>query len=728
MAIMIPEALASASEPERVTFDLLRRSLPASCAVWHASALEVEDAQRVPFVMLSEDTGISLITPLGWHLGDTPRSLASFWQRSSALQLEPEQEAELDRCQERAGALLQLLLDSRLPSLVDPQGKLRPALHPVYLLTRYKGREVNRLNLRNLAPDALVLAADEVDQLYAVLSQQTPPGAQLTSEAFDTVRAILSPGVEIRLPRRSPHPEAVAGEFQAAPSVGSGLSSILLDLRQEQAMKSFADIPADQQATARDLDARLIRGVVGSGKSLILVHRARFLCQLYPDWQILILTYNRALADFLRKRMADLPGPAGDVEIIHFHAWCRRYLVDAGLWRNDVLRDRDRRDLVENLLAGSKRTGILADANYLLEELDWIRDQGFTQWHEYVQAQRHGRGRGLIESQRREAWNLLQRYRAQLQRSGRADWAEVAPMMLEGMADGRIPGQRYHAILVDEAQDFAASWFAVVQGMLKESPNMLFIASDAAQKLYRRSLSWRALGIDVTGGRSRVLNRSYRNTYEILRVAYELVRDDADLRAELQSQGDDIIAPEMDAARMRRGPVPLILQLADPKREMEHVVNHIHELREAGFGWEEIAVLHKDNQSLRTIQGFLSSQGVPTQLVRGSNIDLVSPDVKLLTLHSSKGLEFTAVFVPGVDRLQPRPGLTGEELAQEIAEERRLLYVGLTRAREFLFITHTGSLPLWATAALAMAESEPMSRATRPAPQAIDFPDDEIPF
>ena len=279
-------------------------------------------------------------------------------------------------------------------------------------------------------------------------------------------------------------------------------------------------------------------------------------------------------------------------------------------------------------------------------------------------------------------------------------------MMLDGISQGRIPSQLYHAILVDEAQDFAPSWFAVVQHMLKPVTNMLFVAADVAQKIYRRPLSWRALGIDVTGGRSRMLNRSYRNTYEILRVAYELVGNDEALREELRGEGDDVIKPELDSRRMRRGPLPVILQFTDYAREMQHIAQEIKALRSSGYEWDEVAVIHRDLKFLRDLASSFQAHGIPAQVVKGIDINLASPDVKLLTLHSSKGLEFSVVFVAGVDRLQPRPGLTGEELTLAIAEERRLLYVGMTRARERLYITHAGPMPVWVAAALAIMDGD----------------------
>ncbi len=67
----------------------------------------------------------------------------------------------------------------------------------------------------------------------------------------------------------------------------------------------------------------------------------------------------------------------------------------------------------------------------------------------------------------------------------------------------------------------------------------------------------------------------------------------------------------------------------------------------------------------------------------------VAPDrVNLLTLHSTKGLEFSRVYIVGVEDYQI-PGLreTKENRQAEIQEARRLLYVGMTRARERLILT-----------------------------------------
>ncbi len=65
-----------------------------------------------------------------------------------------------------------------------------------------------------------------------------------------------------------------------------------------------------------------------------------------------------------------------------------------------------------------------------------------------------------------------------------------------------------------------------------------------------------------------------------------------------------------------------------------------------------------------------------------------------MTLHTAKGLEFPAVFLTGLeDGIFPHMRSLGEPL--ELEEERRLCYVGVTRARERLYLSHAWRRTLW---------------------------------
>ena len=75
-------------------------------------------------------------------------------------------------------------------------------------------------------------------------------------------------------------------------------------------------------------------------------------------------------------------------------------------------------------------------------------------------------------------------------------------------------------------------------------------------------------------------------------------------------------------------------------------------------------------------------------------LDAGASRVSLMTLHTAKGLEFPAVFLVGMEEgIFPHSRTLGEPL--ELEEERRLFYVGITRARRLLYLTHAWSRNLW---------------------------------
>lgn len=75
-------------------------------------------------------------------------------------------------------------------------------------------------------------------------------------------------------------------------------------------------------------------------------------------------------------------------------------------------------------------------------------------------------------------------------------------------------------------------------------------------------------------------------------------------------------------------------------------------------------------------------------LSTSDGVELAPDRVNLLTLHSTKGLEFSRVYILGVEDYEiPGYQAATNNVSDEIEEARRLLYVGMTRARDRLVLT-----------------------------------------
>jgi ATP-dependent DNA helicase UvrD/PcrA len=98
------------------------------------------------------------------------------------------------------------------------------------------------------------------------------------------------------------------------------------------------------------------------------------------------------------------------------------------------------------------------------------------------------------------------------------------------------------------------------------------------------------------------------------------------------------------------------------------------------------AVKHFESNGITTIAAFLDEVALMQDQMSKQNRDTHA--VSLMTLHAAKGLEFSVVILPGLeDGILPTTRSINSHEA--IEEERRLLYVGITRAKEQLLITHT---------------------------------------
>lgn len=364
----------------------------------------------------------------------------------------------------------------------------------------------------------------------------------------------------------------------------------VMDLQQEQLARSLGD------------GHRVIHGVAGSGKTLILGYRAEYLAKLCQK-PIAILCYNKTLAAKLAATI-EQKGLSDKVVAVNFHAWCVRQL-----------------------------------AAYHVE---------------------------------------------QPAKTGNLDtfFEDCVEKVIEGVDRGLIPRGQYDAVLIDEGHDFKPAWFKLIVQMVNPDTKSLLVLYDDAQSIYhhakRLKFSFSSVGVQAKG-RTTILKLNYRNTAEILAVARAFA---AELLTAHTTEDDE--APTVQPMSTgRHGPKPVLVQLPSLEKEAEFLADKLVAANKTGTPWCEMGLIYRRYGIGKVLAEVLERRAIPFQWQQMKKKYAPNHDsVKLITMHSSKGLEFSLVGIPGL----------GAALKEDeaVEDEARLLYVAMTRATHELVMTCDG--------------------------------------
>lgn len=266
---------------------------------------------------------------------------------------------------------------------------------------------------------------------------------------------------------------------------------------------------------------------------------------------------------------------------------------------------------------------------------------------------------------------------------------------------GLVPGGQYMALLIDEAHDFEDAWLAMAARMVDPKTNSLLVLYDDAQSIYQkkknRKASFSALGIKAQG-RTSILRINYRNTAEVLALAMNCAEGLLEERA-LVVADDEVQAVRPQSAG-RRGPLPVLIEARDVREEAELIAQRLSGAVAGGTTAGDIAILCRTKYLMEPIKQALIRHGIAFQLasgVRSKGFVWEASSVKLVTLHSSKGLEFPMIFIAGLQALPYKD--------EPVEEELRLLYVGMTRANRELVLSAHGDSPIVQRVREALAQT-----------------------
>ncbi|MGO3431737.1 MAG: 3'-5' exonuclease [Cellulosimicrobium funkei] len=460
-----------------------------------------------------------------------------------------------------------------------------------------------------------------------------------------------------------------------------------------------------------------LSGGAGTGKTVVLLHRARHLARKNPAERVVLTTYNKTLASSLQEtlRLLDPTVPIaknlGDpgVYVAGVDALSRRVLTKAedvhvasAAWGETVaavlgprspyvldLTAAARWDAVVSAAGPDLAPELRSQAFFVAEYATVIVPNRITTRDEYLRVRRPGRGVALNRMQRVAVWKVIEAYRASADAAGSTDWDEkamIAATHLDAMAAAGHARLADH-VLVDEAQDLAPARLVFLRALVGPGPDDLFLAEDSQQRIYGQKVVLSRYGINIQG-RSRRLKLNYRTTAQVLRYAVGVLAGEEWVDMEAQ----DAAASGYRSARS--GPVPREVRAASLLDEYEQAAELVRGWRDGGDPPETIGVLVRTNHIGDKVVHALSERGVKAKFIQ-DDAATGSGSVLVMTMHRSKGMEFKRVVLFGVSSDEGGWGsslssLPEADRADGELRERSLLYVAATRARDELAILWNG--------------------------------------
>ena len=579
---------------ERRVFNQLKRCLGDDFLVWHNVPIGAK-ARQPDFVIVSPQWGLLLLEVKDWKRG----TMIAANHDSVELEIESGHVTSPNPLRQARDYTFELAaLMQHDSSLIHGDGPHKGKLLFPYgwgaVFSKLKYEDVENSAFQEVFPSHRVLMRDDLseqvpadvflEKLLAMFTVRYP--CTLTLPQSDRIRWHLFP--EIRMNTQTSLDLEPAEAGMQIPDLMQ-----VMDLQQEQIARTLGD------------GHRVIHGVAGSGKTMILIFRAEQLAAAArPDNPVLVLCFNRELAGRIKAALRSR-GVDERVQVRTFHSWC-----------DDLVRT----------------------------------------YHLQVPA-------GLKGSDR---------------------FVELAKAVERAVIETRqVPSGQYLALLVDEAHDFDESWLRIASRMVDPGTNSLLVLYDDAQSIYQKShRKFNFSRVDINAvGRTHILKLNYRNTAEILTLAMHCAQGLLEARGETDEE-PPLVAPTTAG---RRGPIPVLLQARSGREEAQLVSERIAEAIASGTPAEEIAVLCPARYMMEPIQSALIKRGVAVQSMgeeRHWRLDWSRSTVKLITMHSAKGLEFPNVFVSGLQAMPMRE--------DTIEDATRLLYVAMTRATHELTLSACG--------------------------------------
>lgn len=426
----------------------------------------------------------------------------------------------------------------------------------------------------------------------------------------------------------------------------------------------------------------LVLAGAGTGKTKVLTTKIAYIIEnkLARADQILAVTFTNKAACEMKNRLRTLITNVDDVWIGTFHYVCLRILREhaskIGLSSDfQILEPSEQTKIVRQIL---RHFGIDSQkAGSFMSKISLWKNNGCWSKSAYV-------------NPKTEAGAVYQEYQQQILSQNFLDFDDL---LLYTLLLFHIPEVlqvfqlKFKYLLVDEYQDTSRIQCQLIQKLFPTGDGLCCVGDDD-QAIY----GWR--GADVEN----ILNfhKTFKNTRIIrLEKNYRSGKHIVHAAATLISHNRKRLGKTIHTD-LEEGEKIIVKCCSNDFVEMQFVVNKIKALHEK-MRYSDIAILARSNSVIRDFESYLLEHDIPCKLAEPDYlIDMTnlkpkneqySDAVNLLTLHGVKGLEFEAVFLVNWKEYA-FPSLFSMREGN-LEEERRLAYVGLTRAKKHVYITYS---------------------------------------
>lgn len=543
-------------------------------------------------------------------------------------------------------------------------------------LPNIKGVPLN--NLRYFWGNAL-LGEDDLKQAYFennLLDYPTLFKAQLSEIQIDNIRAIIDPSVIVTGPNGDKKGiystkqidlsrEPLNQERDNVTPTENNHTLFPNNKKQDLYSLLKANAPHEVAQLVESSHVRLVRGYAGTGKTDVLIMKAQFLSQNYPQRKILVTTFNKKIHEYrLSPELEDYKNiKVSRIQQIAYQIIEQRF--------GEIKSPQDCKSLLTRMIENDGPISSLITKytpDFLAQEFQWMKEMDLNTKEIYLDASRQGRGifqskrTALTKSQRQEVFEVFSSYNDTLFQIGAKDWADRMQQALSILEKKEVVIERYDDILIDEAQHFAPKWIKLLLTILNRS-GTLFACDDPYQSVYR-AYSWKQKGLPVVG-RTAWLRVPYRCTRQIFQAAYALLESNPLAKQLEEDEGKEL--PLLNDPHLRDGPKPSFDIFSTWTEQAEFIKQKIDELTALGYPSNRIAIFH------------------PLKHRRDAFSDLQKKKVTISEPRAETGMEYDIVFLPYILEFFKEREL--EDFEEDTAFKIDTFYTVMTRARSLLFMT-----------------------------------------